>query len=328
MLGYPSHIMSPLRAAAICSYTFQDSSYHLPVIYYGYDLHYLRITRQYELTGDESLRELATYYKSIEFIIMKKADVSYVPSQIEYDVIRSEDDSINVKTVTIFVFDKFDDENQVDKYEASISDETMVEGSTNHVGADRHSDKSMDDSTALRVANHQGRRDILFVGGFAHPPNVDAVKWFVADVWDEIRSRIDARFIVVGSNPTDEIMKLNDDTRDICIKGFVSDEELDALYKSVSMVAVPLRFGAGIKGKIIDALHAGKPIVTTSIGAEGIPDADSVMRIADSKEGLMREICELYQDEERQAQMSKDAYRYVREHHSVDAVWNLIKDDF
>ena len=82
----------------------------------------------------------------------------------------------------------------------------------------------------------------------------------------------------------------------IIVKGFVSEEELSELYDCCRLVVAPLRYGAGVKGKIIEAIYHGAPIVTTSIGAEGIPDAGSVMQIADTPDAFAGAVTELYQD--------------------------------
>jgi glycosyltransferase involved in cell wall biosynthesis len=71
---------------------------------------------------------------------------------------------------------------------------------------------------------------------------------------------------------------------DITVHGYVSDEQLIALYGRAACAVVPLRFGAGVKGKVLEAIRYGVPLITTSIGAEGIPDASDVMRIADEPE--------------------------------------------
>ena len=70
----------------------------------------------------------------------------------------------------------------------------------------------------------------------------------------------------------------------VTVHGYVSDEELIALYSRAACAVVPLRFGAGVKGKVLEAIRYGVPLVTTSIGAEGIPDAFEVMRVADEPE--------------------------------------------
>ena len=175
--------------------------------------------------------------------------------------------------------------------------------------------------------DYEKRRDILFVGGFSHPPNKDAVIWFAGNVWQQVHERTGARFIVVGSHPDDEIMALSDEAAGIDVKGYVSDEELAGLYGSCRLAAVPLRYGAGVKGKVIEALYYGLPVVTTSVGAEGIADARSVMETADSPDELADAIVRLYNDTALLGEMSRKALEYVRQHHSIDAVWDVVKED-
>jgi GT2 family glycosyltransferase len=117
-----------------------------------------------------------------------------------------------------------------------------------------------------------GRRDVIFVAGFAHPPNVDAAQWLVREIWPLIRSRHPAlRLSLVGSKPTPEVRALA--APDIEVTGFVSDEELARRYAAARLALCPLRFGAGIKLKVVEALHQGLPLVTTPVGAQGLPDA-------------------------------------------------------
>ena len=95
-------------------------------------------------------------------------------------------------------------------------------------------------------------------------------------------------FYVVGSKVTEEIQELEQPGNGVIIKGFVSEEELVRLYDTTRVVVVPLRYGAGVKGKVVEALYHGSAIVTTSIGAEGISEAETVMMIRDGALSLQR----------------------------------------
>ena len=85
---------------------------------------------------------------------------------------------------------------------------------------------------------------------------------------------------------TEEIKALAQPDNGIVIKGFVSEEELARLYATCKVVVVPLRYGAGVKGKVVEAIYNGAPIVTTPTGAEGIPFVDQVLKIADGAENF------------------------------------------
>lgn len=113
------------------------------------------------------------------------------------------------------------------------------------------------------------RSNIMFVGGFNHTPNVDGVFWFIKEVFSKILDKNpDIHFYIVGSNPPPDILAL--ESKNISVLGYVSDEKLETLYNNIRVCIAPLRYGAGVKGKIIESIAYGVPIVTTKIGAEGI----------------------------------------------------------
>ena len=125
--------------------------------------------------------------------------------------------------------------------------------------------------------------ELLFVGGFNHAPNVDGLIWFVRECFPHVRSSVaDASVTVVGSNPPPEILALAD-IPGVKIVGYVPDTGpyLDRAAVSVA----PLRYGGGMKGKVVEALAAGMPLVTTTPGVQGIPVSDgNGARVADSAE--------------------------------------------
>ncbi len=255
-----AYLNRPHIASKYIDYILDNTD--IKVIYYGHDLHWLRESREYQITKDPKIREDAEYWKSIEFTLMSKAAVSYYPSYIERDAIHEIDPTINVKDITAYVFDEFKSDIQED---------------------------------------FAKRNGLLFVGGFAHPPNADAVLWFATDIYPRIRQKMEAagqvppEFIVVGSKVTDEIRALQQPGNGIIIKGFVSEEELSELYATCRVVVVPLRYGAGVKGKVVEAIYNGAPIVTTSIGAEGIPQVEDVLLVEDEPEAFAETVTRLYQ---------------------------------
>lgn len=263
---------------------------NIKVIYYGHDLHFLRLGREYELSGDINVKREADYWKSVELTMMYKAAVSYYPSYVEVDAIHSIDGSIPAKAITAYVYDEFLTDIQED---------------------------------------FSKREGLLFVGGFAHPPNADAVLWFAKEIFPKIRSlRPDITFYVVGSKVTEEIKALEQPGSGIIIKGFVSEEELSALYASCKIVVVPLRYGAGVKGKVVEAIYNGAPIVTTTTGAEGIPMVDSVLEIEDEPGAFAEKVVALYGDDERCRRLCEKTQAYIRKHFSLEGAWKVIEEDF
>ena len=166
----------------------------------------------------------------------------------------------------------------------------------------------------------------MFVGGFGHPPNEDAVLWFVDKVLPLIRRHSDMPFYVIGANPTEQVKKLAGNG--VIIKGFVTDAELEEMYNTCRMAVIPLRYGAGVKGKVVEALYYGIPMVTTSIGIEGITGAEQFVEIADTADSFADKVMALYSDMQKLADTVQIYQNYVKEHCSVQAVWNHIKDDF
>ncbi len=118
------------------------------------------------------------------------------------------------------------------------------------------------------------RAGMMMIGNFRHPPNSDGVKWLVREIWPLIRRLMpEAKLDIYGAYPSREMMVLTSEKQGVCVRGPVQDQ-FDALKRHRVNLA-PLRFGAGIKGKISDAWWSGTPTVSTSMGAEGMTDSFS-----------------------------------------------------
>jgi len=270
-------------------------------IYYGHDLHYLRIRREYELTGDIRKRRESDYWKAIEYQVMEKADMVYYPSQDEIDEIHARRPEIPARAITAYIYDDFSQEGR------SLLAENSQEG------------------RSLLTENTSG---LLFVGGFKHPPNADGVLWFASGIWPLVKKELpEAEFFIAGSHPTEEVEAL-DGKDGIHVLGFVSDEVLEEKYRTTRLTVVPLRYGAGVKGKVVEALHLGCAIVTTSVGAEGIPEAETAMKIADTPETFAAAVVRAYQDEAELARMRGAAAPIIKNYYSTEAAWSIIAPDF
>jgi glycosyltransferase involved in cell wall biosynthesis len=162
------------------------------------------------------------------------------------------------------------------------------------------------------------RKDILFIGSFPHKPNIDAVVYFANEVYPLIREkRPDIGWHVVGSEPTPEVLALGE-RPGITVHGFVDD--IDPLFRSVRATVAPLRYGAGIKGKIATSLAYGVPCVATSVAAEGmeVQDGEQLV-VADGPAEMAEAILALYEDRDRWTRMSTAAQTAAVAEYSVAA---------
>jgi hypothetical protein len=113
------------------------------------------------------------------------------------------------------------------------------------------------------------RRDFIFIGGGKHSPNIDAIKWLKTDIWPKIQSQLPkAKLQVYGAYLPQQIRELHNEKEGFLIQG--RTKAVDDVMQSAKVCLAPLRFGAGIKGKLISAMQNGTPSVTTDIGAEGM----------------------------------------------------------
>ncbi len=141
----------------------------------------------------------------------------------------------------------------------------------------------------------EDREGILFLGSYQHPPNVDAVFYLVEEILPLLHGRMPIQLWVVGSNPPPSLITLR--SPDIIVTGHVPD--LEPFFARARVFVAPLRYGAGMKGKIGQAMSYGLPVVTTPIGAEGmgLHDGKHVL-IRDDPEGFADAVIRLYGDKE------------------------------
>jgi glycosyltransferase involved in cell wall biosynthesis len=168
------------------------------------------------------------------------------------------------------------------------------------------------------VPSFGARRDLVFVGGFRHPPNEDAVSYFVEDIFPLIKQELpDVRLLVVGSDVPHRVARLA--SPDIQILGYVKDVE--AVFDRCRVSVAPLRYGAGVKGKVSQSMACGVPMVTTPVGAEGMElrHRTNVMIGSDPAE-FARHVIEVYRDEGLWVQLSSNGWRHVEAHFGYDSM--------
>ncbi|HEX8457579.1 MAG TPA: glycosyltransferase [Pyrinomonadaceae bacterium] len=173
-----------------------------------------------------------------------------------------------------------------------------------------------------RGAQFAAREHLLFLGNLIHRPNADAVHHFMRDIFPHVRRALpQVKLRVVGDNVTPEIAAYA--AADVEVLGYVPDIE-PYLGRSRVMV-VPIRYGAGLKGKLGDALAHGLPVVTTSIGAEGFGLTGGVEAlVADDPEEFAAAVVRLYEREDVWTELSERGYRHIEKHFAPAAIAEVV----
>lgn len=150
-----------------------------------------------------------------------------------------------------------------------------------------------------QLTKFEDRIDFVSIGNFQHAPNVDAIIYLKEDLWPLIRKRLPtARLHIYGAYAPENMLLLHDESQGFLVHGWAKDAQ--EVLKMARVCLAPLRFGAGLKGKILDAMQCGIPVVTTGIGAEGMFGNLSVPgAVEDSVEGFVDGAVALYQQKGR-----------------------------
>ncbi len=258
------------------------------VLYYGHDIHHARMLGEYTLTGTETLRRKADAMRAQELALWKSVDVVYYPSSSETSTVLETVPEATARTIPLYFFDN--------------------------------------DPPGMAEPSPRERKGILFVAGFAHPPNVDAAKWLVQEIMPAIRLHAPGVHLwLVGSNPTDEVRNLAADN--ITVTGHVTDPQLLDFYRSARVAIVPLRFGAGMKGKVVEALNYGLPLVTTSVGAQGLDGLENVASVSNDAYVLAQQTVTLLNDDDHWCKVAEKAKIYAASRFSAQAMENVLRLD-
>lgn len=257
------------------------------VFYFAHDLHHIREYREYQLTHDEEKLKSSEHWKKIEYELFEKADVGHVVGSYEQEIMQKAFPDKPIRNIPLYIYEDIP---------ADIS------------------------------KNFRERHDLLYVGGFGHPPNIDAVLWFGREVFPRILEKYpDIKWHVVGGKVPAEIQAMAGDN--VIIEGFLSDEKLHGLYRECRLAVVPLRVGAGVKGKVVEAAYFQIPLVTTTIGAEGLDAGMGNMAVGDDAAGMAELVCSLYGDCERLGKMSDAGSRFISKYFTMDQAKKVLELD-
>jgi glycosyltransferase involved in cell wall biosynthesis len=263
------------------------------LLFYGHDIHHLRLRLQAKVQGTSrhATRHAemeAAKTEGLERSVWWMVDVIYYPSDQETAYVKAASPRYSARTIPLLGFRSF----------APAED--------------------LDLST---------RRGMLFVAGFAHRPNEDAALWFVEQVLPAIRqSEPKARLWLVGSNPTPKIRDLASDPF-ITVTGSVTDEQLAAHYTTARVVVAPLRYGAGMKGKVVEAMRFGVPIVTTSFGVQGMTELEAKLPVHSDPAAFAEAVLTLLTEDASWRHQRRIQSQYVRQRFSLEALRDFLLAD-
>lgn len=169
-----------------------------------------------------------------------------------------------------------------------------------------------------RVPGFQNRTGLAFIGNFAHAPNIDAAHWLVDEIMPLVwKQAPDIICHLVGSGMPEPIQRLASDR--VHIRGRIPD--LSSILDQVRLTVAPLRFGAGIKGKVVDSLAAGVPCVMTPIATEGLILPKALTKLVGTgNANLARLIVRTHTNRNLFNQNSKAGQIYIRGHHNEQCV--------
>jgi GT2 family glycosyltransferase/glycosyltransferase involved in cell wall biosynthesis len=167
------------------------------------------------------------------------------------------------------------------------------------------------------------RSGLAFVGGFGHPPNLDAVRHYVDDILPLLQRRLPtANTYLVGSKMPDELTNMH--AKGVVPIGFVS--VLADVLNKLRLTVVPLRYGAGIKGKVLESLGHGLPCVMSEVAAEGLElSGDLAWLVARTPQDFVEKITRLHEDEMFNLQLSEAGLAYIEGRHSAGNVKEALR---
>lgn len=260
---------------------------HARILYYGHDIGSVRLQRYYELSQDPAAANQAKIEAEREMAIWQDVHAIYYPSQEEVSFVSRKLPGANVKAIPLHIVEPF-----AEDYAGTV-------------------DK---------------RADILFVGGFQHHPNEDGILWFLDNCLARIATALPAcKVHVVGSKPTQAI--LDRQSSRVVVTGWLSEEDLSALYRRIRLVVAPLRYGGGVKGKIVESLRHHVPSVITPMAAEGMPGIEACALIRAESQDFAEAVVALYDDESALRKLSARCLDYVNDNFSAAAALRIINQD-
>jgi glycosyltransferase involved in cell wall biosynthesis len=256
-----------------------------PIVYFTHDLTFLRLERQALIECNESMARDARNMKHTEVSILQKVSGVLSPSSHEIDIVRTLVPDTPATAIPLHFFTEED--------------------------------------LRPRTADHfRSCNDLLFVGGFPHSPNVDAALFLAEQVMPIIwQRRPDCRLVLVGHSPPESVTRLAGER--VIVTGFVPD--VRPFYERARAAIIGLRYGAGVKGKVLEGMRYGVPVIGTSTAIEGIPATPSQdFLLGDTPQDLASHAVSLLGDAAACAQLSAAATELLRGNYTAEAAWHAV----
>jgi GT2 family glycosyltransferase len=167
------------------------------------------------------------------------------------------------------------------------------------------------------------RRDFLFIGGFQHTPNIDAVVYFVREIYPLVEAQLrGAKFYIIGDKAPPSVVALA--SENVIVAGLQPDAR--PYFESVKLSVAPLRWGAGVKGKINQSMGFGVPVIATSVAAEGmgLTHGEDIL-VADEPESFAKALLDLYHSEDLWSRLSKNGIKKTKLLYSKEVARKQLK---
>ena len=280
--AFRAAVVSRPEVAAGVMGTIRRADPRVKVIFDTVDLHFVRLGREAELSGDRALLREAERYRKTETRLARASDLVWFASSTDAEAMAR-----------------------------------VAPGLPSAVVPTIHRARAGGPPFA-------GREHLLFVGNFRHRPNEDGVRFFVREVLPRVRRELPGvELLLVGDAAPQEFAQLSGEG--VRLLGYVPD--LEPLFARARVFVAPIRFGAGIKGKIGEALAHALPVVTTAVGAEGMSlrDGEEAL-IADTAEEFAAAVVRLYRDEGLWRRLASNAHAHVERHFSPRVVGRIVND--
>jgi glycosyltransferase involved in cell wall biosynthesis len=183
----------------------------------------------------------------------------------------------------------------------------------------------IDDTEIQDLPSFEDRKDFIFIGNFLHEPNWNAVQYLKETIWPLLKKQVpEAVLNIYGAYPSQKILQLHNNKEGFLIIGRAADAQ--EVVKQSRVVLAPLRFGAGIKGKLLEAMQCGTPSVTTVIGSESMHvDLPWNGFIRDDVTDFVDAAVQLYQDKTIWLQAQQNGVKIINQRYLKDLFENNFK---